>query len=714
MKIKKDILWRIGIVYIGMVLLSLCILFQMLRLQIFERSEWKDKEAMLKVEDVILVADRGSILSDDGRKLACSVPGYKVFMDSRATGLTGDIFRKKVDSLALCLSRLYGDRSPAGYRQLLVNARQRGLRYFPISDKRLSIIELKKLKQFPIFRMGANKGGLIVETNDSRKLPFGSLAARTIGKFTVERDSIGDKTTRGVGLEKGLNEILEGKDGVGDKTKVGSYWVHDIQVAPVDGLDIITTLNVEIQDAAEQSLREQLIRQNARFGVAIVMEVKTGDIKAMVNLGRSAPGTYVEDHFNYAIGQSTEPGSTFKLPALMVALEDGVVDIDDKVDLENGSTQFYDRVMRDHDEKEHGEITLKEAFSVSSNVGISKVIFQNYKSNPQKFIDGLLDMGLGSRLDIPIPGDVEPLIKTPESKTWSGITLPWMSIGYEVRLTPLQILTFYNAIANDGEMVKPRFVTATARHGNIEDEFDVEVIKSSICSGRTIRKAKELLENVVENGTAMNLKNDHYKIAGKTGTAQVARNNEGYGTKGFRADEGGVAYQASFVGYFPADNPLYSCIVVVNGPSNNVYYGNVVAGSVFKEISDRLYANSYKINDEYKEPGPRLTKAHPYTKGGDKEALEKVLSKLDLNYDDNAETDWVGSKAGADEIELVSKKYGKGLVPNVKGFGATDAVALLEGLGMRVQLSGVGKVVEQSATPGSRIVKGGYVSLRLN
>ncbi|MFT3740264.1 MAG: penicillin-binding transpeptidase domain-containing protein [Breznakibacter sp.] len=714
MNIKKDILWRIGIIYIGMVLLALGILYNMVKLQFIEASHWKQESAKLKVEDVILEADRGSILSDDGRKLACSVPGYRIYMDTRAKGLTGKVFRENIDSLALCLSQLFRDKSPAAYRNDLVVARRKGLQYYSVSKKRISVLELKKLRKFPIFRLGANKGGLIVESDDSRKMPFGSLGARTLGKFTLERDSTGKRIIRGIGLELAFNDVLAGSDGVGDKAKVGGMWVNEIQVAPVDGNDIVSTLNIEIQDVAEHALREQLIRHNARYGVAVVMEVKTGAVKAMVNLHRAAPGAYVEDHFNYAVGQSTEPGSTFKLASLMVALEDGVVDINDVVDTGDGTVKFFDRTMTDSSKDHLGKMTVTRAFEVSSNVGISKIIYENYKKNPEKFLDGLSDLGIDEKLGIEITGEVPPFVNRPDRKTWSGTTLPWMSIGYEVKMTPLQVLAFYNAVANNGTMVRPKFVAGVSRHGKMIDEFGTDVINSSICSSITLRKVRNLLEGVVENGTAMNLRNEHYKIAGKTGTALIAQGSKGYGINGYRSEDGGKSYQASFVGYFPAERPLYSCIVVVNGPSNNVYYGNVVAGSVFKEISDRLYAANFKNRKIFKEPEPLLTRSMPYSKAGQRSALKKVLSKVDLDYDDNSETDWVGGKAGEREIEVVSKEQQKGLVPNVKGFGATDAVTLLESLGMKVYLSGIGKVVNQSVQPGVRYHKGDRIVLRLN
>ena len=705
MKIKKDILWRIGIVYFAMVLLSLYILFQIFRLQFLQGEYWRGKEGLLKVEDVIIDANRGSILSDDGRILACSIPGYWVYMDTRANGLTNEIFNKNIDSLAICLSRFYKDKSWSDYKNSLINARKRDNRFYRISNRRISIVDLEKVKNFPIFRLGSNRGGFIAISEDSRKQPFGSLASRTVGKYRIIKDTLGQKRILGNGLEVAYNKQLMGIDGIGEKTKIGVRWVHDIEMEPVDGDDILTTLNVEIQDVAEQSLREQLIHHNARYGVAIVMEVNTGDIKAMVNLQRSAPGYYVEDHYNYAIGVATEPGSTFKLASLMVALEDGKIDLTDTVDTENGTTRYYDRIMRDSGHS-LGKITVQEAFEKSSNVGISKIIYEHYKNDPRAFLNGLYDIGISQKLGIEIPGEASPLIKSTDDRSWSGVTLPWMSIGYETKLTPLQLLSFYNAVANDGQMVRPRFVKGIVKHGKIIEQYDPEVIKSSICSKSTLKKVRQLLDGVVEKGTATNLKNNNYKIAGKTGTAQIAK-----GSRGYKID--GVSYQASFVGYFPAENPRYSCIVVVNGPSNNVYYGNVVAGSVFKAISDRLYAVSYKDRNIYNQPLPAITESMPFSKGGSRKDLVKVYSELGLNHNIQSKTDWVTATAGEEVIEVDAKIIEKDQVPNVKGLGAKDAVALLESIGMKVTLSGFGRVVEQSLMPGTKIKEGTKIRLTL-
>ena len=390
--------------------------------------------------------------------------------------------------------------------------------------------------------------------------------------------------------EGAFDKELSGKNGVAVKQRLtGGDWITVDGAGSVeskDGNDVITTLDIDLQDVATSALMSQLRKHNADHGCAVLMEVATGDVKAIANLELGSDGDYHET-YNYAVGESTEPGSTFKLPSLMAAIEDGVIDTGDIVDTGTGSVKYYNKVIRDTKEDGHGKITVKEVFETSSNVGTSKLIYENYKDHPKDWVNRLYAMKLNQKLDLQIKGEGTPLIRYPGDKLWSGISLPMMSHGYEVQLTPLQILTFYNAVANDGTMMKPRFVTGILRNGSVVKSFTPEVIINSIASRSTIRKAKKMMEGVVERGTAINLRNANYKIAGKTGTAQIARDNKGYRSGNT------MSYQASFVGYFPAENPLYSCIVVVNAPSNGVYYGNIVAGSVFKEISDKVYANNF-------------------------------------------------------------------------------------------------------------------------
>jgi len=436
------------------------------------------------------------------------------------------------------------------------------------------------------------------------------------------------------------------------------------------------------------------------------MEVATGDIRAIVNLEEGGDGDYHET-YNYAIAESTEPGSTFKLPSLMAALEDGVIDTGDVVDTGTGSVKFYNKIIRDTKEEGYGKLTVSQVFGLSSNVGTSKLIYEHYKDNPRDFVNRLYAMKLNEKLNIQLKGEGEPLIRYPGDKLWSGLSLPMMSHGYEVQLTPLQILTFYNAVANDGRMMRPRFVTAVMRNGHVIRRFEPDVIINSIASRNTIRKAKKMMEGVVEKGTATNLKNANYKIAGKTGTAQIAKGRSGY-RSGVR-----ISYQASFVGYFPAENPLYSCIIVVNAPSNGVYYGNLVAGSVFREISDKIYATNFYRDYKNAENITRDQSA-PEAGNGYRPDLNTVLRKLDVRHMKNTKSDWVATRESGDTVSFAGVNTIKGLVPDVRGMTLRDAVYLLENSGYRVKYSGKGKVRRQSPEHGARYFEGQIVSLEMN
>ncbi|MCU4165090.1 penicillin-binding protein [Carboxylicivirga caseinilyticus] len=702
MQIKKGIILRFGVVYISIGLLAAWIIVSALYLQLIEGDKWAEEEMKLTNKDIIIDANRGDILASDLRKLACSVPTYRIYMDMKANGLTDEVFNANVDSLAICLSKFYKDNSASYYRNNLKKARAQGKRYYQVHPRRISFTDLKIVKQFPLFRLGPNKGGYIEKKYENRRLPFGDLASRTIGSLYAEKD-LGGR----FGLEMAYNNTLKGINGISNKTRVAGNWVVEEEIEPTDGNDVITTIDIGLQDVAEQALLEQLREHRADHGCAILMEVGTGKVKAIANLGLTSSGDYSEQ-YNYAIGEATEPGSTFKLASMIVALEDRVVKLEDSIETGKGSCYFYDRRMTDSHHGGFGTITVRQAFEKSSNVGISKIIFNNYKDNPRRFVDRLYSMNLNDPLGIEIKGEGIPRIKYPKEKDWWGTTLPWMSIGYETQLTPLQILAFYNAIANNGKMVKPMFVEAVSRHGEILEQRETEVINPSICSLETIEKVHELLVGVVENGTAKNIKNNRYKIAGKTGTAQIAKGKSGY--KG----EGGVQYQASFVGYFPADRPLYSCIVVVNGPSNNVYYGNLVAGSVFGEIADRVYAQNYDhpdIKEEYEIP---VGEYQPYAKGGLKEDLLAVFEEVGINVKgQEINSQWASTKAREHDIHLASKSFPEGLVPNVLGMGAKDAVSILENMGLKVELSGVGRVRQQSMTAGQNFRRGSTIYLKM-
>jgi cell division protein FtsI (penicillin-binding protein 3) len=625
-------------------------------------------------------------------------------MGTRSTGMSQEIWNDGIDGLSAGLARLLGGRSASEWKSLLNNARKKGERYFLIR-RDVSYKTLVKLKELPIFREGQFKGGMLTQAENERKRPNMDLAARTIGYLNK-----GSEGTE-VGIEGAFNKDLAGENGLIVKQRLtGGAWipVNDINTVDAkDGNDIVTTINLDLQDVATTALMKQLRQHHANHGCAVLMEVSTGDIKAIANLELGSDGDYHE-WYNYAIGESTEPGSTFKLPVLMAALEDGVIDTSDVVDTGNGTVKYYNKIIRDTRKEGYGKLTVNQIFEKSSNVGTSKLIYTHYKDNPKAFVNRLYAMKLNEKLNISLKGEGSPLIRYPGDKLWSGLTLPMMSHGYEVQLTPLQILTFYNAVANDGRMMRPRFVTEIRHNGNVIKRFDPEVIINSVASGSTIRKARKMLEGVVEHGTAMNLKDADYKIAGKTGTAQIANKKLGY------RSESRISYQASFAGYFPADNPLYSCIVVVNAPSSAVYYGNLVAGPVFKEISDKVYSTSFfrDLDDDAQKQTMALTA--PDAGNGYRDDINEVLRDMRIHYKRTTDNDWVATREIGDTIKMAPIKIEPGLIPDVRGMTLRDAMYLLENNGLKVRYSGKGKVRRQSPEHGARIYEGSVVYLDLN
>jgi cell division protein FtsI (penicillin-binding protein 3) len=703
MAVRDEIVWRSGVVYIAIVLVAVALLIRILILQYVQRGKWMAMGEKYVFQTAEMTANRGDILAYDRRLLASSVPYYAIYMDTRSSGMSADTWSGGISGLSEGLSGLLGERSAAGWRSVITEARRRGDRYFLVK-KRVDYETLKKLKELPIFREGQYKGGLVAQPENKRILPHSELAARTIGYLNLGSDG-----TR-VGIEGSFDKDLAGKNGVVVKQRLtGGDWIPVDDASSVeskDGNDIMTTIDIDLQDVASSALENQLRKHNAHHGCAVLMEVATGNIKAIANLELSNDGGYHET-YNYAIGESTEPGSTFKLPALMAAIEDGVIDTGDIVDTGNGSIRFYNKIIRDTREEGYGKLTVKEVFEKSSNVGTSKLIYEHYKDNPKEFVNRLYAMKLNQKLDLQIKGEGAPLIRYPGDKLWSGLSLPMMSHGYEVQLTPLQILTFYNAVANNGRMMRPRFVTEILHNGSVVKSFGTDVIVNSIASRSTIKKAKKMMEGVVEKGTAINLKNANYKIAGKTGTAQIARDKYGYRT-GAR-----MSYQASFVGYFPAENPLYSCIVVVNAPSNGVYYGNIVAGSVFKDISDKVYATSF-FRDYKSEDKEDKKVAAPEAGNGYRADINKVLGDLRVRYKRTSKEEWVATRESGDTIRLISVDLKKGLVPDVRGMSLRDAIYLLENSGLRVRYSGKGRVLRQSPEHGARVYEGSIVSLDMN
>lgn len=704
MSLKSEIVFRFSVVYVIFVALGVAILGKMLYIQFVEGGKWRALAKTITYKDITIEPNRGDICAIDGRLLATSVPYFELRMDLKAAGLTDEVFYANVDSLAICLSRFFRDKSHFTYRSELSNARKfsKSRRFYLVNPKQVNYIELQEIKKFPLFRLSENVGGFIPVQVNRRIKPHASLASRTIG--SVNESGVA------VGIEGAFDHVLRGKAGLSLRQKVpGNTWVEvssALQVDPQDGMDVITTIDVTLQDVAEKALRSQLGRHEAEHGTVILMEVKTGDIKAIANLRRNEDGSYSE-MFNYAIGEGAEPGSTFKIATLIALLEDGYVSLNDTINTGKGQVQYYDKVINDSKEGGYGRISVKEVFEYSSNVGVTEMVTKHYKGREKKFIDRLYSMKLNQPLDIPIKGETNPYIKYPGDKLWSGISLPMMSIGYEVKLTPLQILTLYNAIANDGKMVKPKFVHSIQQHGQVVTLFRTEVINPSICSRSTLNKVREVLEGVVEHGTAKNLKNANYKIAGKTGTAQIARGTTGY------KKEGAVSHQASFAGFFPADDPKYSCIVVVNSPSRSVYYGNLVAGPIFKEIADKVYATS---NEWFPEIHRSKELADlPESKNGYKPEIKSVMRDLRIPIDDEApQYPWVSTHRNEESVELRKKTVINNLVPDVIGMSLKDALFLLENNGLRVDVRGRGTVRRQSLVPGNRVNHGDRIELEMS
>jgi len=678
------------------VLIAVAVLVKLVHLQYVEGDQWRAMADSLSTRYVDVEAVRGNIYSADGSLLATSVPEYDIRMDLLAPGIQeDDVFYAKVDSLAASLSAFFKDKSSAQYARLLKEARAKKNRYFLIK-RDVGHQQLKQIRTFPIFNLGRYKGGLIAERKNKRILPFTTLAARTIG-YKIPSENVH------VGLEGAYGEYIDGKSGKRLVQRIaGGVWMpvnREIEVAPVDGSDIIATIDVNMQDMAQRALEKQLIASNADNGCVILMEVATGEIKAVANFTKDTDGVYREK-FNYAIAQSAEPGSTFKLASYLVALEDGLIDTNTIVETGNGTYRVHRHTIRDT--HAYGTVTVKQAFEVSSNVAITKIINTYYRNNPAKFTKRLHALHLNEPLGLQIPGEGNPLIKTPEAKSWSGLSLPQMAYGYELKMTPLQMLTLYNAVANDGKMVAPLFVKEIRHLGNTVKRFESRVIEDRIASERTIRKLQAMLEGVMIEGTGKRLRNSMFTTAGKTGTAQMADGAAGYRNR---------KYQSSFAGYFPADNPKYSMIVVVQNPRNG-YYGASIAGPVFRELADMVYANDLDMHDDFEQMRFVGNTELPPTRKGSKSATLRVFEALGVKatYASTEPLQHVDTVKG---IPFVDVDIKEGIVPDVRGMGLIDALYALENAGCRAKVRGRGQVVAQSLPAGQRIKTGTPIQIEL-
>ncbi len=722
-EIRKDILFRAYLIYILVLVVGVIIFVRLITLIYIDGDKYRQMAEDNLIRERVLEASRGNIYSDDGSLLATSVPVFDIYWD--AVAVNKDTFNHNVDGLASQLSLLFKDKSAKDYHNYLVSNYKNKNRYTLIrrSDLRndqnqVSYTILKKMREFPIFRLGKNRGGLIVEKKDVRRMPYKLLASRTIGYERKMKLKNGQESGYFVGLEGAYSQYLQGVNGKRIEQRIrGGFWMpisDEDQVEPQNGKDVYTSLNIDFQAVATHALMKQLDSTKADHGTVVLMEVETGFVKAIANLSRHSDGSYGED-MNYAIWESAEPGSTFKLASLLAVLEDGKFDTNAVVP--TGKAKYGDRIMIDSHEDGYGNVTFKKAFEASSNVGISNLVVRAFAGREQVYVDLLKKMGIGQYLNLEIPGEGIPFLKDPKSRRdpnnknpWNTTTLPYMSIGYEIQVTPLQILSMYNTIANNGRMVKPQFVTEVKSTGNVVKKNEPIVLIDKICSQKTIDKAKSCLEGVVKQGTAKKLFNTMYSIAGKTGTAQIAGKG-GYGNDKNKTKA--IDYKASFVGYFPANKPRYSCIVVINKPKQKGFYGGEIAAPVFKEIADKVYASEIDIKQDV--PDSVRNYNMPLVKFGKQSDLKTIYQTIKFNtLSNDVYAEWVtADETSGNTIRIKPSIVESKKIPNVVGMGVRDAIYLIEKTGCIASANGKGMVVSQSVKPGTVVKKGMRVVLGL-
>lgn len=677
-----------------------------------EKDYWTEVASRLKRDSVSVKPNRGNILSCDGQLMASSIPEFKIFMDFQAGGEEKDsVWRDSIDQICEGLHRIFPEKSAKEFKRHLERGHKKMARHWPVWPRRIDYGTYTEVKKLPVFNMSKYKGGFHAEEYNSRRRPFGSLASRTVG------DLYGSKDTARYGLELSYDSILRGTDGLTHRRKVLNKFMNIPVTPPVNGADIITTIDVSMQDIAERALIDELRKVNGDMGVAILMEVKTGDVKAMVNMTRCADGEYREI-MNNAISYRCEPGSVFKPASIMVALDEGVVDTSFVIHTGSGVMEMHGRFMKDHNWRRGGyqDINVARALEVSSNIGVSYVIDHFFYDRPEQYVEGLYRTGIAQDLGIPLVGYAPPIIRMPKKNkrgqwlNWSKTALAWMSIGYETQVAPINTVAFYNAIANDGKLMRPRFVTKVVKNGETVREFPPVVLKEQICKPQTLRTLQTVLEHVVSQGLGKKAGSHLFKVAGKTGTAQVSKGAAGY-------HSGTVDYWLSFAGYFPADAPRYSCIVCIR-KSGLPASGGGMSGLVFHHIAEGVMARHVKLSIE----DARDTTASmvPDVKAGNVLAADYVLANLGIK----TRRDWEGSYAhgnpvwgkatrNGDAVGLARVKTASGVAPDVRGMGARDAVYLLERCGLKVRVRGCGKVHSQSYAPGRPVHKGQECVLEL-
>jgi cell division protein FtsI (penicillin-binding protein 3) len=690
MNIKKSIVIRVRVAFLAICLCACAIIYKASVVQFRDGDKWKaiSKERRIHYQPVF--ATRGNIYSDNESIMATSLPFYRVAFDP--TIADANVFNAGLDSLSYLLARFYKDKSADYYKRKLKNARLSKRQYIRLNSKQINYQDKKMMSKWPIFKAGKNKGGVIFEKVEKRFKPFGILAERTIG--FINEDNLG------AGLEFSFNDDLAGTDGEAlfERIAGGSKPIYDgTEVKPQHGYDIKTTIDINLQDVAESALYKALEKTNANYGTVIMMEVKTGEIKAIANLGKTQGG-YIED-YNYAVGAQgkTEPGSTIKLASMMALFEHAPdISLTDTIDTGAGKYRIKNTYMTDAKTGGYGKLTVQEIFEKSSNIGVAKLMEKYFSSSQQSYVDYLHKFGLGNTLGFQMDGEARPFIKSPQDRTWYGTTLTSMAIGYEMKLSPLQTLAFYNAVANNGVKIQPIIVKEIRKSDQVIRSFKTRVLADKICSDETLKKVRAMLEGVVEHGTAKNIRSEDYKVAGKTGTARKVK--DGKYVK---------EYSTSFAGYFPADNPKYSCIVIIDSPKGVNVYGGDVAAPVFKELADKVYARDLEMH----KPLPGRIAANkeslPQVKAGSLDDLSLICNRMGISsHPKNTDEDWVKVQPGRRSLNFVPNPVLDGLVPDVTGLTLRDALFILGNQNLKVRVVGSGKRVQDQSLPaGSPINK---------
>lgn len=712
---KKSIMNRYFFVMLVMALIGVAIVVKAGVTMFAERQYWQDVADRFVKENVTVKPNRGNIISSDGKLMASSLPEYRIYMDfmsgekdekkrQKDQARRDSIFKTNLDSICIGLNKIFPDKSAKEFKAHLQKGRQAKSRNYLIYPKRISYIQYKEVKRLPVFCLNRYKGGFKELAYNQRKKPFGSLAARTLGDVYAD-------TAQGAknGLELAFDTILKGRDGITHRQKVMNKYLNIVDVPPVDGCDLVTTIDVGMQDIAEKALVDKLKEIGANVGVALLMEVSTGDVKAIVNMTKCSDGEYREIR-NNAISDMMEPGSVFKTASLMVALEDGVINMNDGVDTGNGVMMMHGRPMKDHNWRRGGYqyLTLPQILMYSSNIGVSYLIDKHYFNNPDKFVEGIYRIGLNRKLDLDIPGEGTPNIRHPKGGRWSKTALAWMSIGYETQVPPMNVLTFYNAIANNGVMVRPRFVKAIVKNGEVVKELPTTVMNPSICSPTTLKQIQDMLEMVVSKGLGKKAGSKQFHVSGKTGTAQVSQGAQGY-------TAGRVNYLLSFAGYFPSEAPKYSCMVAIQKSGTPASSG--WSAEVFSKIAERVYAKN--LTENLAQAIDSNSVVIPNVKTGEMRAAKQVLEELSIKTQgDKIATSekeiWGNAQVSPNAVILNQKDLLRDFVPSVIGMGAKDAVYLLESKGLKVNLVGVGKVKSQSIANGTMVKKGQTITLIMN